>query len=310
MILIALVSTGSVGWTKTWYIAESGTGDAPTIQAGIDSAAVGDTVLVAAGMYTGPGNTNLDFGGKRMVLLSEFGPLVTMIDCGGLERGIHFHRREPQSARVEGFTIRNGYETYGGGIYCENASDPTIHACIFTGNRAYYDGGGIGCYDSSPTVTGCIFVGNTARNGGGISCEWHSLAVITNCTFSENAGGGVYADFSSPQINNCIISFSTQGRGIGCGLSSPTITCCNTFGNAGGDGLCAAAIDGGGNFSADPQFCGAPGTGNYCLQSDSPCAPGNHPDGDACGLIGALPVGCGHISTEKASWGIIKSMFR
>jgi len=67
---------------------------------------------------------------------------------------------------------------------------------------------------------------------------------------------------------------------------------------------CAGQYD---NFSADPLFCG---TSNYYLHSDSPCAPGNHPDGIDCGLIGPLPVGCGPVSVETKTWGSIKAMYR
>ena len=64
-----------------------------------------------------------------------------------------------------------------------------------------------------------------------------------------------------------------------------------------------------GNISVDPQFCGILGSDYYYLQSDSPCAPDNHPGGVSCGLIGALGVGCGTVDTEPATWGYIKALF-
>ena len=37
--------------SRTWYIKVDGSGDAPTIKAGVDSSTAGDTVFVAAGIY-------------------------------------------------------------------------------------------------------------------------------------------------------------------------------------------------------------------------------------------------------------------
>ncbi len=37
-----------------------------TIQAAINAAANGDTVLIADGTYSGPGDVDLDFGGKNL----------------------------------------------------------------------------------------------------------------------------------------------------------------------------------------------------------------------------------------------------
>jgi hypothetical protein len=64
------------------------------------------------------------------------------------------------------------------------------------------------------------------------------------------------------------------------------------------------------DFNLDPQFCGIPGSDNYYLQSDSPCAPGNDPVGGYCGLIGPLPVGCSTVDVENKSWGEIKAIYR
>jgi len=36
--------------SRTWYVRNDGTGDAPTIQAAVDSAAAGDTVLIGLGL--------------------------------------------------------------------------------------------------------------------------------------------------------------------------------------------------------------------------------------------------------------------
>jgi hypothetical protein len=46
-----------------------------------------------------------------------------------------------------------------------------------------------------------------------------------------------------------------------------------------------------GNTSVDPLFCD-PAAGDYTLAANSPCLPGQHPDGYDCGLIGALGEGC------------------
>ena len=121
--------------------------DEPTIQAGINAAVAGDTVLVADGTYTGDGNRDIDFGGKGVVLKSENGPEVTIIDCQGTEanphRGFYFHSGEDSTAVVDGFTIRNGFGVDdGGGISCL-ASSPTISANNISGNSAFYGGGGL-----------------------------------------------------------------------------------------------------------------------------------------------------------------------
>jgi len=84
----------------------------PTIQAGVDAAQVGDTVLVADGVYTGEGNRDIEFHGRDIVLRSENGPEVTSIDCqaskSDLHQGFNIHLGETPACRIEGFTVTNG----------------------------------------------------------------------------------------------------------------------------------------------------------------------------------------------------------
>ena len=98
---------------RTWYVLENGTGDAPTIQAAIDSTTHRDTVLVAAGTYSGTDNFNLDFKGRRILFMSENGPQFTIIDCQGTpgvpRRAFTLDDSEVAECIIDGFTVRGGY---------------------------------------------------------------------------------------------------------------------------------------------------------------------------------------------------------
>ena len=127
-------------------------------------------------------------------------------------------------------------------------------------------------------------------------------------------GTGLTAIFcqaaSSPNIRRNIITRSTWG--IRCVLSSFPVMECNdvvTY-QARYIGDCTDQTGLNGNISVDPQFCGLTGSGNYGLQGDSPCAPGNHPDGYDCGRIGARDVACGAVATKPVTWGQIKAIYR
>jgi parallel beta-helix repeat protein len=252
------------GWCQTWDGATCG--PKKTIQAGINIAVAGDTVIVADGTYTGTGSKNLDFGGKAITVQSASGnPAACTIDCQGSGRGFYFHSGETAASVVSGLTIRNGLVTSGstagaagGAVYCNRAS-PTLANCVISGNAAssadsYSFGGGVYCnLNSSPTLVNCTISGNTASStstfcayGGGLHCNSSSSPTLANCTItgntaSEGIGGGVYCCWSSsPTLTNCTISGNTSsqtlsawGGGLYCENSSnATLIDCTISANA------------------------------------------------------------------------------
>ncbi|MCP4546753.1 MAG: T9SS type A sorting domain-containing protein [bacterium] len=168
----------------------------PTIQAGIDACAAGDTVLVASGTYTGVGNRDLSFGGTNLVLMSELGRDETVIDCEYDDRALNFICGESTGSVVSGFTIRRGSANEGGGIYCDGGSptlnDLIIEDCYGGGN---YGGSGAGCClrNSDAVIVNSVFRGNTVGNtysgwtgfGGGLASS-DSSPVIRDVSFIDN----------------------------------------------------------------------------------------------------------------------------
>ena len=214
-----------------------------TIQAAIDAALDGDTVLVADGIYRGSGNKNILFNGKAITVKSENGPENCIIDCEYSGRGFNFINEEGENSVLSGFTIINGYAWLsdvgftGGGVNCHYFSSPTITNCIITGNQAELGGGGIYCgWDSSPSITNCIISNNISKtSGGGIEAHLRSSPTIAACIIVENiayySGGGIIcAHGSAPNISSSTISknitYFDEGGGISANAASPTITNC------------------------------------------------------------------------------------
>lgn len=163
-LLLALVSLSShaVQATSLW-IHPDGTGDYPTIQEALTAAANGDTVLLADGTFTGPGNRNLNYLAKTLVVRSESGdPSTCTIDCDGAARGFTFVSVQSPQAKLIGVTVTGGVGD-GAAIYCEH-SNPTIEGCVLQNNGSPDRGGGIHCRLSSfPTVLDCVITDNEAN---------------------------------------------------------------------------------------------------------------------------------------------------
>jgi len=185
----------------------------------------------------------------------------------------------------------------GGAATILQGSSGTLENCRFERNRA---GGGTALniwFGSSPTLDHCTFIANAGSYSGALDIWSDSSPLISACTFYGNTGlsrGTALRceDASFPVVENCIISFCGEGVPVWCdGTSAADLTCCDVYGNAGGDWVGCIEDQYGvdGNFSADPLFCDPPHD-DLTLAAASPCAPENSPGG--CGLIGAWPVGC------------------
>ncbi len=281
ILLIVLPLGASATWARTFTVPVP----YATIQAGIDAAAAGDTVLVSPGTYTGIGNREIDLEGKDVVVRSRDGAAVTTIDCAAAGRAFHTHLGETNAAVIEGFTIIHGFvgvNQNGGGILCEQSS-PTIRECVvrlcIVGGTYDGDGGGINCRDSSSRIIDCTITENTSYYGGGIACRGTLPIVIAGCTITENVathGGGIdTGGVGAPRISDCLISGNSAASGWGGGIllgGSPVVSDCMITGNYASNGGGIGSIAGTSTISGctlSGNFAHAGGGGGIAAMTSS-----------------------------------------
>ena len=269
---------------------------ATNIQAAIDVASEGDTVLVTNGVYDSGGVPALGSIFNRIAVTNAVrvcsvnGARFTVIrgqaaPGGGCGSGAVRCAYVANGSMLSGFTLTNGYtgtsashydrpQCSGGGVLCESTND-IVSECVISGNQACWFGGGCsrGLIDhcqifSNYAIYGggvegniaqnSLIYGNTAAVGGGASG-----AELLNCTIvgnSANWGGGFY--YCS--LINCILYFNMADDYPNWypsieGAVSMMVSCCTT-----------PTPPWEGNITNDPQFVSAL-AGNHHLQSGSPC---------------------------------------
>ncbi len=166
--------------------------DQATIQAGINVANTGDTVLVAPGYY----QENITFQGKEITVSSRF-----LLD------------HDPAfifNTTIDGSNPYNPDSASTVRIFCENTEAPVFQGFTVTG------GGGTVMLD--PTE------GQYKRNGGGIAARLGAPVIRFNYIHHNQpnaavsvAGGGIYLQMASAIIENNVI-MSNPGR-TGCGIA-------------------------------------------------------------------------------------------
>jgi hypothetical protein len=264
-IILAILTVASVTCAEVIYVDanspnDPGTGTASDpfrrIQNAINDNGTGsgDQIAIHPGVYTGPGNYNIDPNGFSITIRScdPNDPEIvasTIIDPNRAGRGFDLHIGESRNCVIAGLTIRNGYTasgTDGGAIRCSNGSGPTIRNCVIRECEATIAGGGIFCTRGSPYIVGCQIVNNSAGwYGGGVSfviCKEGDIPVVTCCRITGNdaglEGGAIDLGQSSLMLAKCVIADNeavSNGGGINCFDSSElSMINCTGAGNAAG----------------------------------------------------------------------------
>jgi hypothetical protein len=248
VIALIILCVASTSVSRTWRVPT----EVPTLKAAVeDSAACGDTVLVATATYdTTSGETFPIIMQDGVVLASESGPGATVIDAGVTARVFDCVDLD-SSTVIAGFTITGGSAVDGGGLHCLN-SYLEIRDNIITGNTATgttAHGGGIFCNGGTPRIVGNVIIGNKARKnmGGGIFCTAAAEALIEDNLIDGNTakyGGGIFMQYCGPLVRNNTVSRNKSiatGAGVDCSFNSyPTVTgnvIVHNFANSDGSGI-------------------------------------------------------------------------
>lgn len=170
-ILIVIAADDSLA--RTWHLQPDGGGDAPTIEAAIESAQAGDVIELACGTYYEWALT-LKSG---LTIRSATG----QADCVTIDGlypasygGIFQCWSVDASTMLEGLTITGGQSRdsttgiHGGGVVIGN-SELWLVRCRITGNRAKTGGGVVVYPNSHPTFVECEITGNSSQfDAGGV----------------------------------------------------------------------------------------------------------------------------------------------
>jgi hypothetical protein len=228
----------------------------PTINAGLDAAAFGDTVLVAPGTYReadtrGPtclGTvTSVAFLKDGVVLLSEAGPEHTTLSLGwadgdGEDVVVLACNLPSEDTVLEGFLVTGA--PYGSsGMQVWGCGQVTVRGCAFRNLDAgavspddLY-GGGIFSYNSSLVVEHCEFQRCLAEFGGGVCYHAHFAVArslrIASSIFRDcqaRGGGGAVATWGDAQapvsfvVTDCVFGRNEADNGGAVSLRSSLAT--------------------------------------------------------------------------------------
>jgi predicted outer membrane repeat protein len=231
------LSTGLLGTVeaKDWPLTAP-TDDCPdglcSIQIAINDERVvdGDVLVLADGVYTGGGNTEIVMADKRLTIRSASGdPTACTIDLENQEGawGIRYPSgTDYTGSRVEGIGIHNaGNGNEAGAILMDGSGELVLEGCRFEGNASL---AAVRTFSASNIVlTGCEFSENTgsyavyataveatdcivAGNQSGFFVYGNST--FTDCRFESNQSAGLHMDGGVANVTLRRCDFIDNGR--------------------------------------------------------------------------------------------------
>ncbi len=268
--------------------------DETSIQAAIDSAVLGDIVMLSPGSYS----ESLVMRGGITLMGTGSRPEDTVLSGDYLHKILSLVGDE-EPVRIENLTFQDGFAGNGAAVTVDGG-DVTFIDVHFIGNTAASDGGALFALNSRVMLRDCIFYANYSLGGGGgaVHIEGtdskNSVQVIEFCSFAGNSGccGG-----TSLVMGGCPLVISNNIlEDVNCLPGAAPMFSCNN------GAICGT--DGGHNFIDDPMYCGFE-YADLRLEAESPCLPENNPD---CGLIGAKGA-CTFTAVESTSFSSVKSFY-
>ncbi len=181
-------------------------GEFPSIASALVVCTDGDTILLAAGSYSGPENTDINFGGLDLALIGA-GAEATVIDASD-EPGdpvcIRLENDETRATLIQGLTLRG---SSGGCLYSvSGTASPTVRDCIIEEGGlhvGYSTTSAVSFHGGAPLFENCLFQRN---RGSAVGCSQGTQAEFLDCRFESNtssSGAAVKVSNSEASFTRC-----------------------------------------------------------------------------------------------------------